>query len=96
LLEDEKVEVRRRDLTKQPLTEPELRALLKKLGLRPAEVLRRKDPAFAQLQLTGDEPDEVLVGHMARHPGLLQRPIGVRGRKAVIGRPIETLLGLDG
>ena len=44
--------------------------------------------------LTGDEPDGRLIKLMAQHPTLLQRPIGVRGRKAVVGRPPEKLLEL--
>jgi arsenate reductase-like glutaredoxin family protein len=31
---------------------------------------------------------------MAAHPGLIQRPIGVRGKKAAVGRPVETLARL--
>jgi len=35
-----------------------------------------------------------LIELMARHPTLLQRPIGVAGKKAVVGRPVEQLLTL--
>jgi arsenate reductase len=38
----------------------------------------------------------VLIGHMAAHPTLLQRPIGVLGDKAAVGRPVENLLALIG
>ena len=32
---------------------------------------------------------------MAENPKLIQRPIGIKGKKAVIGRPVENLLDLN-
>jgi arsenate reductase len=94
LLEEKGIEYRYRDYVKNPLTEAEIRDLLARLGLRPRDVLRAKDPAFRELGLTGDEPDAQLIAAMARHPTLLQRPIGVAGDRAVVGRPPERLLEL--
>lgn len=68
--------------------------LLDKLGVGPREVLRTRDPAAREL--AGDEDDATLVRVMARHPTLLQRPIGVAGDRAVLGRPPERLLELAG
>ena len=62
--------------------------------MQPGEGLRTRDPAFKEHGLTGDEPASRLVSLMARHPTLLQRPIGVLGSKAVIGRPPSNLLDL--
>ena len=42
----------------------------------------------------GTESDGELVALMAAHPTLLQRPIGIRNGRAVLGRPHEALLGL--
>lgn len=94
MLDERGVEYRYREYKKEPLSEAELRAVLKKLGVGPKEVLRRNDKAYRELSLTGDEPDDTLIGHMAEHPTLLQRPIGVVGKKAVVGRPVERLLEL--
>jgi len=60
----------------------------------PIDVLRRNDAAFKKLGLTGNESAARLVKLMADNPTLLQRPIGVRGKKAVVGRPPENLLEL--
>jgi arsenate reductase (glutaredoxin) len=57
-------------------------------------VLRVRDQANRALGLTGEEDEEVLVRAMAAHPTLLQRPIGARGDRAVVGRPPEALLEL--
>jgi len=94
LLEEKGIEYRYRDYVKNPLTETEIRDVLRRLDLRPRDVLRTKDPAFKELGLTGQEPDDRLIREMADHPTLLQRPIGVKGKKAVVGRPPERLLEL--
>lgn len=94
MLEERGIEYRFRDYVKNPLTETEIRDVLARLGLRPRDVLRAKDAAFKELSLTGDEPDAQLIAAMARHPTLLQRPIGVAGDRAVVGRPPEKLLEL--
>jgi len=94
LLEEKGVEYTYRDYKKDPLSKIEIQALLGKLKLGPKDVLRRNDKAFKELDLSGKESDAVLIAHMAEHPGLLQRPIGVVGRKAVVGRPVEDLLQL--
>jgi arsenate reductase len=57
-------------------------------------VLRRRDVANRELKLKGEEDPRVLIAAMAEHPTLLQRPIGVLGGRAVLGRPPENLLTL--
>jgi len=94
LLKDRGVEFGYRDYRSAPLSAGELRLLLGKLGVRANTLLRRNDPAFKQLGLDGSEPDGVLLPLLAKHPTLLQRPIGVRGDRAVVGRPPERLLDL--
>lgn len=94
MLDEKGIEYRYRDYVKNPLSEAEIRDVLGRLGLRPKDVLRSKDAAFQTLGLTGDEPDEDLFAAMARHPTLLQRPIGIAGDRAVVGRPPERLLEL--
>lgn len=83
-----------REYTEAPLTVAELEQVLGRLGLQPADVLRRNDAAFKQLGLTGKESRAVLLRHMAEHPTLLQRPIAILGQKAIVGRPPERILEL--
>ena len=94
MLDEKKVPYRYRDYKQQPLGEDELREVLRLLGVAPREVLRRNDAANRDLRLTGDEDEDRLVALMAEHPTLLQRPIGVLGERAVVGRPPERLLEL--
>ena len=83
-----------REYTKDPLSLAELKKVLKKLHKKPHEVLRKTDKVAKELGVTGEESPNDLLELMAKHPTLLQRPIGVSGRKAELGRPIENLLRL--
>jgi arsenate reductase (glutaredoxin) len=75
-----------------PLTEADLRVLLKKLGLTAHEILRKDEPAAKQLGIGKKVfSDEELIALMAKHPDLIQRPIVVRGDQAVLGRPPENI-----
>jgi arsenate reductase len=94
LLNEHGIEYTYREYRQDPLSTTEIRDVLKKLGLSARDVLRTRDKAFTELGLTGNEPDSTLVGHMAEHPTLLQRPIGIKGKRAVVGRPPEGLLEL--
>ena len=84
------------DIFKTPPTVDELRALCQKLGVSPREILRSKDPAYAENDLgSGKHSDDAILKLMAQNPGLIQRPILVRGNKAVLARPafkLRTLL----
>jgi arsenate reductase (glutaredoxin) len=94
LLDQHAIPYRYREYRKEPLDEGELRSLFARLGQPPAALLRRQDRAFEELGLSGEEGDEDLIALMAKHPTLLQRPIGVLGEKAIVGRPPERLLEL--
>ena len=83
---------RYREYKKDVLTAEEIRAVLGKLGMTARDVLRKRDAN--KLGLAGTESDAQLIALMAEHPTLLQRPIGVLGEKAALGRPVENLLAL--
>lgn len=94
MLKQHQLPYRYREYTEDPLSEEEIRRALRLLDIKPRAILRRGDPAFKALGLSGDEPDDVLITSMAKHPTLLQRPIGIRGERARVGRPAEKLLEL--
>jgi arsenate reductase (glutaredoxin) len=75
-----------------PISEADLRVLLKKLGLTAREILRKDEPVAKQLGIgKKDFSDEELIALMAKHPDLIQRPIVVRGDQAALGRPLENV-----
>ncbi|MFN7057206.1 ArsC/Spx/MgsR family protein [Hyphomonas sp.] len=75
------------------LSADELKDIAKKMGgVSPRVFLREKDAAAAGLAETAG--DEDVFAAMAENPKLIQRPIGIHGKKAVLGRPNERLLDI--
>jgi arsenate reductase (glutaredoxin) len=75
---------------KTPPSRAELKNLYKRMGIRPADGVRRKEKVFAELKLATAD-DETLLDAMAKHPILIERPIVVSDKKARICRPPETV-----
>lgn len=75
------------------LTVQALDGLLKKLGLTPAALIRRKEALFRELDL-GQADDATLMRAMAAHPRLIERPIVVNGARAALGRPPQAVLDI--
>jgi arsenate reductase len=94
LLEERGVSFAERRYLEEPLTREELQDLARRLGSPPGEWVRRGEPAFKEAGLTLDSGDEALIDAMVRHPILMERPIVVRGARAVVGRPPEQVLEL--
>ncbi len=81
---------------KTPLDAAQIERLLGLLGGEPAALVRN-DSHFKDLGLDADDYQSVqaVAGLLAEHPRLMQRPVAVRGDRAVIARPselVETLL----
>ena len=95
LLAERGIEPERVDYHVTGLTEAEIRDLLAKAGASPRDVLRTREPVYAELGLgERDVSDDELIALMAEHPQLVQRPIVVRGDRAVLARPVERVLEL--
>jgi arsenate reductase len=80
----------------KPLSAKHLKELLRSAGISPWDALRKNEPTYKTLVSGKDVSDDELIRLMVEHPELLQRPIVVRGDKAVLARPTEKLgdLGL--
>lgn len=89
LVREAGVEVPVREYLRDPLSLDELRRLVQLLEVRPIEIARRGEPQFEALGLSDATPDEEVLRAMAEHPILVERPIVVRGGRAVVGRPPE-------
>jgi arsenate reductase len=73
------------------LSEEELRDIARKMGAdSPREFMREKDAERAGL--SPDASDDEVFAAMAEEPKLIQRPIGIHGDRAVLGRPNARLL----
>lgn len=72
-----------------------LRSLLAALGLPARALLRSGEDEYRELGLDNPALDEdALIAAMAAHPRLIERPLVVKGKRAVIGRPPEKVLEL--
>lgn len=67
----------------------ELKALIKKLGIKPMELVRRKEKIWMEKYEGKKMRNDQIIRAMAKYPILIQRPIVVNGVKAVIARPLE-------
>lgn len=95
LLRDRGVEPQIILYSEQQLDATQLQDILDKLDMRPRELLRRSDEAYKRLDLKDlNLSDKRLLQAMLDYPKLIQRPIVVRGKRAVIGRPPENVLNL--
>lgn len=75
----------------------EIATLAGKLGLAVADLLRRGESEFKDATDLPDLADDAaLAAWLTEHPIVLQRPIVVRGDKAIIGRPPENVAELLG
>ncbi len=72
----------------------ELEAVMARLGIDdPRAMMRTGEPVYAELGLA-DADRDALLDAMVAHPILIERPIVIRGDRAVIARPPERLLDL--
>ena len=79
----------------EPLSERKLRELIKKMGIKPGELLRKSESIYRELELGKKElSDDEIISLMVQHPDLMQRPIVERGNRAVLGRPTENVKDL--
>ena len=94
LLEEQRIEPEIIKYLDTPPTVAELTALLQKLDMKPRELMRTKETIYQELGLGDVEDDTKLIEAMAAHPKLIERPIVIRGDRAVIGRPMENVTAL--
>lgn len=70
-----------------------LKELLRLLGIGPRELLRKSEDIYKSLKLADPGLSEAkLVDAMIENPILIERPIAVAGKCAVVGRPPEKVL----
>lgn len=75
---------------KTPLTAATLRDLLKKLNLPARDIVRTKEAGELDIDLTALE-DDTLIAEIVKNPVLIERPIVVTDKGALICRPPEKL-----
>lgn len=80
-----------------PIPKTKLKVLLRKMGMKPRELLRTKEEIYKRLKLADRQlSDDEIVDLMVKHPDLIQRPIVEKGDRAILARPAERLKEIMG
>jgi arsenate reductase len=95
LLREHGIEPNIVDYIATPLTAPELAELVAHLGVPVRDLLRSKEAQFKELGLDNPAVSDVqLIQAVAAHPVLLNRPIVVTPKGAMLCRPPQRVLEL--
>ena len=75
-----------------PPSAAELLSLANKMGVKARDFIRTKEAVFRELDLKPHlDDDTFMFQKMSENPKLIERPIVVKGDKAVLGRPPEKI-----
>ena len=94
ILREQRIEFTVRPYLDEPLSRAELDDLRGRLDRPPREWIRRGQKEYAALGLDAGSSDAAHLDAMAEHPVLMERPIVVRGERAIVGRPPHGVLDL--
>lgn len=79
------------DIIQNPLSETELKTVLKKMNADVHAIIRKTDPLFRE-KFEGQElSEDKWIKILVENPSLIQRPILIKGPVAMLGRPIENV-----
>lgn len=87
ILENEGVEIEVVKYLEETPTEAELEKLLAKLNLNPTDIIRTGESIYKEQFKGLNLNDHEWIKIMVENPKLIERPIVVKGNKAIVGRP---------
>lgn len=69
----------------------QIKETLKMLDISPRELMRTKEDIYSELNLKDETDNDTLIQAMAQNPKLIERPVIIKGNKAIIGRPTDKI-----
>ncbi|MGB5531194.1 MAG: Spx/MgsR family RNA polymerase-binding regulatory protein [Ignavibacteriaceae bacterium] len=76
----------------EPFSNTKLQSLLKKMEMKPSELLRKNEKVYKELKIKEKNlTEDQILDLMIKHPDLVQRPIIEKGNKAILARPPERI-----
>lgn len=72
----------------------ELKEIIKKLGIKPIELVRRKEKIWIENFKDKQLSDDKIIQAMISNPILIERPIVINGDKAIIARPLTNVMAI--
>jgi len=94
ILENSKFDYKIINYLKTPPTVKELTEIIKKLNMRPSDLIRKKEVLWKEKYKGKTYSDVELIKIMVENPKLIERPIVVKDSLAVLGRPSDNIIAL--
>ncbi|PVV55951.1 ArsC/Spx/MgsR family protein [Chryseobacterium sp. HMWF035] len=79
------------NIVEDPLSELEIKTVLKKLNQSVFHIIRKTDKLYLENFADKNLSEEEWIKILAENPSLIQRPIIIKGSVAMLGRPIENV-----
>lgn len=79
------------NIVEDPLSELEIKTVLKKLNQSVFHIIRKTDKLYLENFANKNLSEEEWIKVLAENPSLIQRPIIIKGSVAMLGRPIENV-----
>ncbi len=96
ILEDAKIDFEIVKYLDNTPSEKELKEILTMLNMSPIELIRKGEKIWKEKYKNKNLSNSELIKAMIENPKLIERPIVIKGNKAVIGRPSENIENLIG
>ena len=94
LLEQHGVKPKIIEYLKTPPTATQLKGIVAKLGIRPQDLVRKGEEVYKEKYAGKTLTDAQWIAALVKDPILIERPIVISGKRAVIGRPPEAVEAL--
>lgn len=94
LIEDNNIQPEIFLYLEEKISKKELKDVIKKLGIKPEQLIRKNEAIFKENFKGKTFSDSEWIDIMIENPKLIERPIVIKGEKAVLGRPPENVMSL--
>lgn len=94
ILEENQADFEVVEYLKDTPTKTELKSVLKKLDISAHELIRKGEDIYKEQYKGKELSEDKWIAAMVAHPKLIERPIIIKGDKAVVGRPPELVIGI--
>ncbi|AXT54877.1 arsenate reductase (glutaredoxin) [Aquimarina sp. MMG015] len=92
ILEEKKEDLEIIKYLETPITEKKLTEIITLLGIKPIDLVRKNEAIWKQEFKNKDLTDSELIRIMCENPKLIERPIVIKNKKGIIGRPPENVI----
>jgi len=92
ILNEKKIKFEIVEYLKDNLRKSELKSIIEKLEINPIELVRKNESIWKENYKDKNLSDKEIIQAMINYPKIIERPVVINGKKAIIGRPPENVL----